>query len=42
MNFSFIRPCGMDIEMTSMESVLKKEISIDEVMQVLTRRFKYD
>jgi lipoate-protein ligase B len=30
-NFAFIRPCGMDIYMTSMESVLQREISLQEV-----------
>ncbi|MCM8800743.1 MAG: lipoyl(octanoyl) transferase LipB [Candidatus Omnitrophica bacterium] len=41
-NFSLIRPCGMDIIMTSVESVLKKRVSIDEVKLVLTRRWQDD
>lgn len=41
-NFSLIRPCGMDIMMTSMESVLNKEISIEEVKETLTRSWQND
>jgi len=41
-NFSLIRPCGMDIMMTSMESVLSKEISIEDVKETLTRGWQYD
>lgn len=36
-NFSFIRPCGMDVSMTSMETVLKKKISIEEVKPVIEK-----
>lgn len=36
-NFSLIRPCGMDVEMTSMESVLGSEINITDVRQALLR-----
>ena len=38
-NFSLIRPCGLDIIMTSMESVLGKEVKINKVKEVLTRRW---
>lgn len=41
-SFSLIRPCGMDIMMTSMESVLGREVSFDEAGAVLIRRFKND
>jgi lipoate-protein ligase B len=41
-NFSLIRPCGMDIKMTSMETVLHKEISIEDVKDTLIRRCGYD
>lgn len=34
-NFSLIRPCGMDIMMTSMETVLNKEVSINSVKIIL-------
>lgn len=34
-NFSLIRPCGMDIEMTSLETVLGKEIEISYVKERL-------
>ena len=30
-NFSLIRPCGMDIQMTSLETQLKNELDIDKV-----------
>jgi len=32
-NFSLIRPCGMDIEMTSMETVLKRDILFADVQK---------
>ncbi|MFA6216101.1 MAG: lipoyl(octanoyl) transferase LipB [Candidatus Omnitrophota bacterium] len=35
-NFSFIRPCGMDITMTSLEGVLQREVSMLQVKQTLT------
>ena len=40
-NFSLIRPCGMDIEMTSMETVLKENISFEDVKKIFIRRFGY-
>jgi lipoate-protein ligase B len=36
-NFSLIRPCGMDIMMTSMESILDKNIDIDEVNKIFNK-----
>jgi len=41
-NFSFIRPCGMDIKMTSMESELGRKISCDALHEAMARRFPYD
>ena len=38
-NFSLIRPCGQDIMMTSMETILNQEVKIDKVKEVLTRRW---
>lgn len=38
-NFSLIRPCGLDIIMTSMESVLNQEVNFDKVKRVLIRRW---
>jgi len=38
-NFSLIRPCGMDIIMTSMEGILNQEVRFDKVKRVLTRRW---
>jgi lipoate-protein ligase B len=37
LNFSLIRPCGLDIIMTSMESILKKDVRIDEVKEIFLR-----
>jgi lipoate-protein ligase B len=33
-NFSLIRPCGMDIEMTSVETLLGREVSFEEVTSI--------
>ena len=41
-NFSLIRPCGMDIDMTSMETVLGTEVSFWKVKDGLVRRWEYD
>jgi lipoate-protein ligase B len=38
-NFSLIRPCGMDIEMVSMETILGREISFSDVQKTFIRRF---
>ncbi|MCX5707452.1 MAG: lipoyl(octanoyl) transferase LipB [Candidatus Omnitrophica bacterium] len=40
-NFSLIRPCGMDIKMTSMETILKKEVSFSEVQKHFIKEYKY-
>ncbi len=39
-NFQLIRPCGMDIRMTSLESELNKEVDIEEVKKELIVKFK--
>jgi lipoate-protein ligase B len=39
-NFSFIQPCGMDIEMTSLESVLGERVDFDTVKKAFIRIFK--
>lgn len=39
-NFSLIRPCGMDIMMTSVESVLKRKIEFEQVKKILIRRWQ--
>jgi lipoate-protein ligase B len=40
-NFSLIHPCGMDIKMTSMETILKKEVSFSEVQKHFIKEYKY-
>jgi len=32
-NFSLIKPCGLDVEMTSLEEVLKREVSLSEAKE---------
>lgn len=39
-NFSLIRPCGMNIRMTSVESLLNKEVDINAIKENLIRHFK--
>ena len=39
-NFSLIRPCGMDIEMTAMEAVLGRNIAIGQVKEKLIAQFQ--
>jgi len=39
-NFSLIRPCGMDIKMTSLESMLDKNVNIEDVKTILLQEFK--
>ncbi|MCX5703768.1 MAG: hypothetical protein NT066_04675, partial [Candidatus Omnitrophica bacterium] len=39
-NFCLIRPCGMDIEMASLETILEREIQIDEIKERIIRKFK--
>lgn len=41
-NFSLIRPCGMDIKVTSMETELQRPVAMDEVKQSLIRRLSHD
>ena len=36
-NFALIKPCGMDIMMTSMETILGKDIEIDAVKEAIVR-----
>jgi lipoate-protein ligase B len=39
-NFSLIKPCGMDIKMTSLETLLGRNIEIDDVKENLISKFK--
>ena len=39
-NFSLIKPCGMDIEMTSLETILGKDIEIAEIKENFIYKFK--
>lgn len=39
-NFRFIRPCGMDIQMTSMESILTTDVEMDDVTKNLIEKFR--
>lgn len=39
-NFSLIKPCGMDIEMTSLESVLHRGVEIDNIENNLIQKFR--
>jgi lipoate-protein ligase B len=41
-NFNLIKPCGMDIMVTSLESVLGSEIRVNQLKKILTRRLKND
>jgi len=41
-NFSLIRPCGMDIMMTSLESVLGRSIESSQIKETLKRRIQDD
>lgn len=40
LNFQLIKPCGMDIEMTSLESVLHRDIGIDDIKDRFIGNFK--
>ncbi|HOW42951.1 MAG TPA: lipoyl(octanoyl) transferase LipB [Candidatus Omnitrophota bacterium] len=40
--FACIRPCGMDIRMTSMETVLGHPVDISEIVNLITRRLSHD
>lgn len=39
-NFSLIRPCGLEIQMTSLETVLGKEVQIDYLKAGLLQEFR--
>ncbi len=39
-NFQFIRPCGLDVQMTCLEKELKMPIEITEVTKKLMQKFK--
>jgi len=39
-NFRLIRPCGMDIEMTSLETILGNNIEIEEINELFIGKFK--
>ncbi len=39
-NFSFIRPCGMDIEMTSMESILNEKPDFGVIKEKIISGFE--
>jgi len=39
-NFSLIYPCGLDIEVTSLESILKKEIPLSKAKEIFLFCFK--
>lgn len=39
-NFSLIRPCGMDIRMISLESVLERNVNIDDVKTILYKKLE--
>jgi lipoate-protein ligase B len=39
-NFSLIRPCGMDIEMTSLETLLGRDIDTGEIKDSIIRGFE--
>jgi lipoate-protein ligase B len=41
-DFSLIKPCGMDISMTSVESELKCDVSFASITSQLTRSLTYD
>lgn len=41
-NFSLIRPCGMDIMMTSLESCLGRQVQIEEFKEIITGRWGND
>jgi lipoate-protein ligase B len=38
-NFSLIRPCGMDVKMTSLESQLHRDVQIDTIKAILINKF---
>jgi lipoate-protein ligase B len=40
-NFALIRPCGMDIGMTSLETEAGSSVSIEDAEEVLIEKFRY-
>lgn len=40
LNFRLIRPCGMDIEMTSLETLSGREIEVDSIKENLVHKFE--
>lgn len=40
LNYRLIKPCGMDIEMISLEDLLGRQIAIEPLKTLLTRKFK--
>jgi len=39
-NFRFIRPCGMDIEMTALEKILNANTDINDLKKLLIHKFR--
>ena len=39
-NFRFIRPCGINIKMTSMETLLKEKPSLEILKEIIINKFK--
>lgn len=39
-NFGLIRPCGMDIQMTSLENILQRDVEIENIRDRLIELFK--
>jgi lipoate-protein ligase B len=39
-NFALIKPCGMDIEMTSLETVLGRDIEIGQISGIMAHKLK--
>jgi lipoate-protein ligase B len=39
-NFSLIRPCGMDVEMTSLETELREPVMVEEAQKNLVKKFQ--
>jgi lipoate-protein ligase B len=39
-NFSLIKPCGMDIKITSLETLLSQEVGVEEIKKKFIDKFK--
>jgi lipoate-protein ligase B len=39
-NFRFIRPCGMDIKITSLETILGRSVQVDDIKERLSSKFR--